>query len=80
MILEVMQRRFLADSIDGIGTSLRAGVEDRNPSVRALLEAEKVDPADVKRAANTYMRNLQFVVLGDPRQIDKGIFAPPAGE
>ena len=39
-----------------------------------------VTPADVKRAANTYMRNLQFVVLGDPRQIDKGIFAPPAGE
>ncbi|MDT5269767.1 MAG: hypothetical protein QOH49_1953 [Acidobacteriota bacterium] len=39
-----------------------------------------VTPADVKRAANTYMRNLQFVVIGDPRQIDKGIFAPPAGE
>jgi zinc protease len=33
-----------------------------------------VTPADVKRAANTYMRNLQFVVIGDPRQIDKGIF------
>jgi zinc protease len=39
-----------------------------------------VTPTDVKRAANTYMRNLQFVVIGDPRQIDKGIFAPPAGE
>jgi zinc protease len=39
-----------------------------------------VTPADVKRAANTYMRNLQFVVIGDPRQIDKGVFAPPAGE
>jgi zinc protease len=39
-----------------------------------------VTPADVKRAANTYMRNLQFVVLGDPRQINKDIFAPPAGE
>lgn len=33
-----------------------------------------VTPSDVKRAANTYMRNLQFVVIGDPRQIDKGIF------
>src|SRR3569832_834878 len=33
-----------------------------------------VTPADVKRAANTYMRNLQFVVIGDPRSIDKGIF------
>jgi zinc protease len=39
-----------------------------------------VTPADVKRAANTYMRNLQFVVIGDPRQIDKGVFAPPTGE
>ncbi|HEX8188977.1 MAG TPA: pitrilysin family protein, partial [Pyrinomonadaceae bacterium] len=33
-----------------------------------------VTPADVKRAANTYMRNLQFVVIGDPRSIDKGVF------
>jgi zinc protease len=39
-----------------------------------------VTPADVKRAANTYMRNLQFVVLGNPRDINKDIFAPPAGE
>ncbi|HEX8502595.1 MAG TPA: pitrilysin family protein [Pyrinomonadaceae bacterium] len=39
-----------------------------------------VTPADVRRAANTYMRNLQFVVIGDPRQIDKNVFAPPAGE
>jgi zinc protease len=39
-----------------------------------------VTPADVKRAANTYMRNLQFVVLGDPRKIDKGVFTPPVGE
>src|SRR5919205_1769982 len=28
-----------------------------------------VTPADVKRVANTYMHNLQFVVIGDPRQI-----------
>jgi zinc protease len=39
-----------------------------------------VTPADVKRAANTYMRNLQFVVIGDPRSIDKGIFTQQAGE
>ena len=39
-----------------------------------------VTPADVKRAANTYMRNLQFVVLGNPRDINKEIFAPPTGE
>jgi zinc protease len=39
-----------------------------------------VTPADVKRVANTYMRNLQFVVIGDPRQIDKGVFTHQAGE
>jgi zinc protease len=40
-----------------------------------------VTPAEVRRVANTYMRNLQFVVIGDPRQIDKGIFtAQQAGE
>jgi predicted Zn-dependent peptidase len=39
-----------------------------------------VTPADVKRVANTYMRNLQFVVIGDPRQIDKGVFTHQVGE
>ena len=39
-----------------------------------------VTPAEVKRVANTYMRNLQFVVIGDPRQIDKVIFTGQTGE
>jgi zinc protease len=39
-----------------------------------------VTPADVKRVANTYMRNLQFVVIGNPQQIDKGVFTHQAGE
>ncbi len=33
-----------------------------------------VTPEDVRRVANTYMRNLQFVVLGNPRNIDKAVF------
>jgi zinc protease len=33
-----------------------------------------VTPSDVKRVANTYMHNLQFVVIGDPKQIDKSVF------
>ena len=33
-----------------------------------------VTPAEVRRVANTYMRNLQFVVIGDPRSIDKVVF------
>ena len=31
-------------------------------------------PEDVRRVALTYMKNLQFVVLGNPQKIDKGIF------
>jgi predicted Zn-dependent peptidase len=39
-----------------------------------------VTPAEVKRVANTYMRNIQFVVIGNPQSINKDIFTPPAGE
>lgn len=45
-----------------------------------LERLRAVTPADVKRVANTYMRNLQFVVIGDPRQIDKGVFTHQTGE
>jgi zinc protease len=41
-----------------------------------------VTPDDVRRVSQTYMRNMRFVVLGDPRRVDKTIFLPPttAGE
>jgi zinc protease len=51
----------------------------RNSAV-FLDRLRAVTPAEVKRVANAYMRNLQFVVIGDPRQIDKGIFTQKAGE
>jgi predicted Zn-dependent peptidase len=41
-------------------------------SVLAKLRA--VTPEDVRRVANTYMRNLQFTVLGNPQSIDRNIF------
>jgi zinc protease len=47
----------------------------RNAAV-VIERLRTVTPADVKRAANAYMRNLQFVVIGNPRQIEKGIFVP----
>src|SRR6185436_7157894 len=43
-------------------------------SSEALNKIRAVTPADVKRVANTYMRNLQFVVVGDPRSIDPKVF------
>ncbi|HYH86588.1 MAG TPA: pitrilysin family protein [Pyrinomonadaceae bacterium] len=51
----------------------------RNSSV-FLERLRAVTPEEVQRVANTYMRNLQFVVIGDPRQIDRGVFTHQAGE
>lgn len=39
-----------------------------------------VRPADVERVAQKYMRNLRFVVLGDPASVDKRIFTSQSGE
>ena len=44
-----------------------------------LDRVRAVTPGDVRRVANTYMRNLQFVVLGDPQSIDKRIFLQQNG-
>lgn len=51
----------------------------RNSAV-FLERLRVVTPEDVQRVANTYMRNLQFVVIGNPRQIDRAIFTQQAGE
>jgi len=42
--------------------------EEFIPRIRA------VTPADMRRAVSTYMRNMQFVVIGDPSKIDKRVF------
>ena len=39
-----------------------------------------VSPEDVQRVANTYMKNIQFVVIGDPRSINREVFTRQAGE
>lgn len=38
-----------------------------------------VTPEDVKRVANTYMRNIRFVVLGNPKSVDVRVFTGHAG-
>jgi len=41
----------------------------------ALLEQVRgVTTADVQRVARKYMRNLRFVVIGDPARVDKNLF------
>jgi zinc protease len=44
-----------------------------------LEKLRAVTPADVQRVAQKYMRNIRFVVLGNPQQIDKTVFTGPAG-
>jgi hypothetical protein len=38
-----------------------------------------VTPADIQRVSQKYMRNIRFVVLGDPKSIDTKIFTGAAG-
>jgi len=44
-----------------------------------LEKLRAVTPADVQRVAQKYMRNIRFVVLGNPNQIDKTVFTGQAG-
>ena len=44
-----------------------------------LERLRAVTPADVQRVTQKYMRNIRFVVLGNPNQIDKTVFTGQAG-
>lgn len=48
-------------------------------SFDSLARLRAVTPADVQRVAQKYMRNIRFVVLGNPQQIDKNVFTGQAG-
>jgi zinc protease len=48
-------------------------------SLVTIERLRAVTPEDVQRAARTYMRNIRFVVIGNPDQIDKNIFTGHAG-
>jgi predicted Zn-dependent peptidase len=38
-----------------------------------------VTPADVQRVAQKYMRNIRFVVLGNPKSVDPKVFTGQTG-
>jgi zinc protease len=44
-----------------------------------LEKLRAVTPADVQRVSQKYMRNIRFVVLGNPQQIDKSVFTSQPG-
>jgi zinc protease len=48
-------------------------------SVNFLERLTAVTPADIQRVAQKYMRNIRFVVLGNPRSVDSGVFTGQAG-
>ncbi len=43
-------------------------------SFDTIIHLRSVTPADVQRVAQKYMRNLRFVVIGDPKRVDKAVF------
>lgn len=48
-------------------------------SFETIAKLRAVTPADVQRVSQKYMRNIRFVVLGNPAQIDKSVFTTQAG-
>jgi len=48
-------------------------------SLNFLEKLRAVSPADVQRVSQKYMRNIRFVVLGNPAKIDKNVFTGQAG-
>jgi predicted Zn-dependent peptidase len=47
-------------------------------SIGFIEKLSAVTPADVQRVAQKYMRNIRFVVLGNPKSIDSKIFTGQA--
>ena len=45
-------------------------------SFEFLNRIREVKPADIQTVANKYMKNLRFVVIGNPSAIDRSIFLP----
>jgi predicted Zn-dependent peptidase len=48
-------------------------------SVEFLDRLMAVTPADIQRVAQKYMRNIRFVVLGNPRSVDTNVFTGQTG-
>ena len=47
-------------------------------SINFLERLTAVKPADIQRVAQKYMRNIRFVVLGNPQSVDTGVFTGQA--
>jgi zinc protease len=48
-------------------------------SINFLEKLTAVTPADIQRVSLKYMKNIRFVVLGNPKSVDTGVFTGQAG-
>jgi zinc protease len=48
-------------------------------SINFFEKLNAVTPADIQRVTQKYMRNIRFVVLGNPKSVDMSIFTSQAG-
>jgi predicted Zn-dependent peptidase len=48
-------------------------------SVEVIERLKAVTPADVQRVAQKYMRNIRFVVLGNPESVNASVFTGHSG-
>ena len=48
-------------------------------SIDFLEKLQAVTPADIQRVSQKYMRNIRFVVLGNPQSVDRVVFTGQAG-
>ena len=49
-------------------------------SVEVIERLKAVTPADVQRVAQKYMRNIRFVVLGNPQSVNTSVFTGQSGD
>jgi predicted Zn-dependent peptidase len=56
-----------------LGTYELTGGGWRN-ALTLVDRVKAVTPADIQRVANRYFRNARFVVVGDPKKVDRTLF------
>ncbi|HMF56789.1 MAG TPA: pitrilysin family protein [Pyrinomonadaceae bacterium] len=49
-------------------------------ALEVIEHLRSVTPTDVQRVSQKYMRNIRFVVLGDPARVDRNVFMQQTGE
>ena len=78
VVLDLAGQSELADVFANMAQHELIGGGWRN-SLSFLEKLRAVTPGDVQRVSQKYMRNIRFVVLGNPAKIDKNVFVGQPG-